>query len=418
MKLITKTQTYYLGLIVVLLIMWAAGFLLFISWELNESTDDMLESDLETIISELERERQVPEAFRNTSIIQINPIPEVQNDEEVYADVTLPDPEDGEMEEFREIRTQVELNGQPYRVILRKSQVEYDDMFSSILIALLIFIIVLTATIAVANRQFLQRIWDPFYDTLTRLAGYSIQDKQRLKLKETNIDEFQELNAGVEKLLARIKDDYRRLKQFTENASHEIQTPLSVIQNQIELLIQDEQLSEQQQTRLGEINRMSGRLSRLNSALLLLTKIENEQYAHRRQVNLTEMLEDLIGSYRELAKTKYITIHEDLQRNVALNMNPDLAEMLFRNLLSNAIKHNHPEGAVEITLTWETFSITNTGPEPEGHPSQLFERFRKGKADSDSLGLGLSIVRTIVTANDFKINYRFEEGKHTIELMF
>ena len=418
MKLITKTQTYYLGLLVGLLTIWAVGFLLFISSQLRESTDEMLESDLETLITELQNGRRVPEAFRHTSIIQINPIPEIQHEEEVYADVRLADPEDGEMEEFREIRTQIKLNGQPYRIILRKSQMEYDKVFSSILIALLIFIIVLVAAIAVANRQFLQHIWDPFYDTLNQLAGYRIQDKGRLKLKETNIDEFEELNEGVKKLLIRIEDDYRQLKRFTENASHEIQTPLSVIQNQIELLTQDEDLSEQQQIRLGVINKMSGRLSRLNSALLLLTKIENEQYAHHRQVGLTGMLENLIGSYRELAKAKDISLREDLEGNVVRDINPDLAEMLFRNLLSNAIKHNHREGTVEITLTEESFTITNTGPEPEGAPAQFFERFRKGTTKSDSLGLGLSIVHTIAAANDFTITYRYEEGKHSINLTF
>ena len=378
----------------------------------------MLDSDLETIITELQKERRVPEAFRNTSIIQINPIPEVQNDEEIYADVTLPDPEDGDMEEFREIRTQVELNGQPYEVILRKSEVEYENVLSSIIIALLVFIIVLIAMIAVVNRQFLQRIWDPFYHTLNQLAGYSLQDKGRLNLRETNIDEFEELNESVEKLLARIEDDYRRLKQFTENASHEIQTPLSVIQNQIEMLFQNEGLPQLQQQRLGEINKMAGRLSRLNSALLLLTKIENQQYGRSEQVNITQLLDDLIGKYRELAQTQDITVDESLETKVVLSINPDLAEMLFRNLLSNAIKHNHPGGMVKITLAAESFIITNTGSVMEGNASELFERFRKGKTDSDSLGLGLSIVQTIGEANDFKIDYTHEGERHKVSVLF
>src|SRR5699024_9571284 len=130
---------------------------------------------------------------------------------------------------------------------------------------------------------------------------------------------------------------------------------------------------------------------------------ENEQYAHHRQVGLTGMLEDLIGSYRELAKAKDISLREDLEGNVVRDINPDLAEMLFRNLLSNAIKHNHREGTVEITLTEESFTITNTGPEPEGAPAQFFARFRKGTTKSYYLGLRVSTVQAITAANDFTI---------------
>lgn len=418
MKLIRKTQTYYLLLITGLLFVLSTAFLLFISSELKESTDDMLARDLQTIIIELLQEGKVPEAFYNTPVTTIKPIPKVVNGEVTFANVMLPDPGDGELEEFREIRTQVKLNGQPYEVILRQPRIEYQDLWSSIFIALVIYIIVLVGLIAVVNRQFFQHVWNPFYHTLSQLATYSVQGNRELRLRESNIDEFQELNSVIEKLLRRIEGDYKRLKQFTENASHEIQTPLSVIQNQVELLFQDEKLPEDKRVRIGEINKMAGRLSRLNSALLLLTKIENEQYTQREALNISLLIKNLITQYRELAKEKNITIEADLEANVTINMNADLAEMLFRNLLSNAIKHNYSGGSVIATLTPHSLIICNTGPDPGMDPSQLFNRFRKGNTDFDSLGLGLSIVHTIVVANTFKIDYRYKSGRHTLEIMF
>lgn len=418
MKLIKKTQRYYLLLIAGLLIVLSAVFLLFISSELKESTDDMLARDLQTVIIELLNEENVPKTFYNTPTIQINTIPKVVNGKVIYRDVMLPDPEDGEMEELRQIRTQVELNGQAYEIILRQPRIEYDDLWSSIFIALLVYIIVLMASIAMVNRKFFQHIWDPFYHTLNQLAAYSIKDREELNLKKSDVDEFEALNEEVEKLISRIEDDYRRLKQFTENASHEIQTPLSVIQNQVELLFQAQNIPEDQRVRIGEINKMAGRLSRLNSALLLLTKIENEQYNQREVINISRLMKHLIAQYRELANAKNITLEESLETDVSLTMNADLAEMLFRNLLSNAVKHNYSGGSVTVRLTSNSLVISNTGPEPKVDPSQLFNRFQKSNEDSESLGLGLAIVHTIAVANDFKIDYQYKNEKHTLKITF
>lgn len=418
MKLIKKTQTYYLLLIAGLLFVLSAAFLVFISSELKESTDDMLARDLKTVIIQLLQEGRVPEAFYNTPTLQIKAIPKVVNGEVIYSNVMLPDPEDGEMETFREIRTQVKLNGQSYKVILRRPQIEYNDLWRSIFVALFIYIIMLVALIAVVNRQFFQHIWKPFYHTLAQLAGYSIKDKGELNLKESDVDEFQALNEEVEKLISRTEYDYQRLKQFTENASHEIQTPLAVIQNQVELLFQDQKLPEDQFLRIAEIKKMTGRLSRLNSALLLLTKIENEQYKQREEIDISQLLAPLVAQYRELAKTKEITVTENLETGVTVIANTDLAEMLLRNLLSNAVKHNFSGGSVTVSLQSHCLIISNTGPEPKMDPSQLFNRFSKANTNSNSLGLGLAIVQTIVAANDFAIDYRYEDEKHILKLTF
>lgn len=164
---------------------------------------------------------------------------------------------------------------------------------------------------------------------------------------------------------------------------------------------------------------MAGRLSRLNRTLLLLTKIENEQYVERRVIDITQLLTDFVAQYRKLAEAKNITVHDDLQKDVQVTMNPELAEMLFRNLLSNAIKHNHPDGTVTVVLKQNSCIISNTGSVPEGDPSQWFGRFKKGESKrNESLGLGLSIVHTIVVTNGFDIDYRFEDNQHILKVVF
>lgn len=418
MKLIAKTQKYYLPLFAAVLLLWGAGFLAVIAWEMNDSAEEALESELEAAVAQLKQSPDGLTALPRTTTFSVIPIDRVQHTRTVFADTLLTEPGEDEREAFRQVSRQVSIGGQPYRVVIRQSQVEYDDLFTSILIALLAFAALLTAAIVVINRWFLQRIWDPFYHTMSRLSSYRISDRQPLSLPQTDIDEFRALNTGVERLIDRIEKDYTKLKQFTENASHEIQTPLSVIQNQIELLMQDQALSETQRRRLGEINQMTGRLSRLNSALLVLTKIENRQYGADTRLNLTALLQELTERYRALGEANEIYVDAKLQPDVQLQMNRDLAEMLFRNLLSNAIKHNNRVGTVRLRLSEQAFTIHNTGPEPDRDPAEFFSRFQKGKGRSDSLGLGLAIVRTITDAYGFDLSYRYERERHIIRIGF
>lgn len=418
MKLINKTQMYYLPLIIGLVVIWCGGFLWYIAQEMDQSIDDALENELEAAVHELQTDETPPDLLAETLIFSIRPIAELSDDEEAFKDTLLTDPEDDEAEPFRQVSTQVMIKGNPYRVTLRKSQLEYEDMFSTILIALLVFVVLLIASIIIINRKFLQRIWDPFYATLGRFSSYQVEKGGEVQLAHSDIEEFQKLNDGVRRLLARVEADYERLKQFTENASHEIQTPLSVIQNQVELLFQDTTLTETQRERLGAINKMSGRLSRLNSALLLLTKIDNNQYAQQDPVNISALISQLVLQYRDLARSKNITIGTDIAPDVVKEINPDLAEMLFRNVFSNAMKHNHPNGIVSVYLNEAHFVISNTGPEPAGNPARFFDRFRKDDSDSESLGLGLSLVQTIAIASNFDVNYVYRDEKHWLTIRF
>lgn len=418
MKLINKTQTYYLPLIIGLVTLWCGGFLWYIAQEMDQNINDALENELETAVHDLQADPTSPDLLAETLIFSIRPIVELTNDNEVFKDTLLGDPEDGDLEPFRQLSMQAMIHGKPYEVRLRKSQLEYDDLFSTILIGLLIFVALLIVSVVIINRRFLQHIWDPFYATIGQLSAYRVEKGGDVQLGESDIDEFQELNDGVRRLLGRIEEDYKRLKQFTENASHEIQTPLSVIQNQVELLYQDETMTENQHQRLGVINKMSGRLSRLNSALLMLTKIENNQYAQQEEVDLSGLMNRLVDQYRNLAQAQKIIIESDIDRGVIFKINPDLAEMLFRNLLSNAIKHNYPEGRVSVALNNDHCTITNTGPEPKGNPEHMFDRFRKDDGDSNSLGLGLSIVQTITHASDLKTDYSYRDGKHLLTIRF
>jgi len=417
MKLINKTQRIYLGLVGVLLVVWSGIFLYAISSAIRDNIDETLQSELQALVQRAKSEESLPTIA--TQQIQIHKVPRVLTDAITLKDTTLYNSIEQESFPYRQATTQINIAGSAYKLTLRRSMVEYDDLFETILIMEIVFVVFLVVGLIFINRTVLQRLWSPFYNTLQKITGYGLEGGS-IEWEETEIDEFKRLNTVLEEMTRRIENEYRQLKQFTENASHEIQTPLSVIQNQIEMLIQEESFPENQWNRLQKISAMAGKLSRLNRALLLLTKIENEQFADRQQININDLLHSLTEEYRHLAEVRDLTMHVDLEPEVTLRMNPDLAEMLFRNLLSNAIKHSQAEGTIRIELNKNRFIIANTGAEPSQDPSTLFGRFRKEEEYSDSLGLGLSIVQSIAEAHDFNLIYRFDQHKemHIIEIEF
>lgn len=417
MKLITKTQRIYLVLLAILLLVWSGLFLYAISSAIQDNIDETLQSELKATIEQAQEDNSLQPI--STQQLQIQKIRSATENGIVLKDTSLYNSVEQESFPYRQADTKVNIDGQAYQVTLRRSMVEYDDLFETILIMEIIFVIFLIGGLILINRTVLQRLWSPFYNTLKQITGYGLEGGS-IQWKETEIDEFKRLNTVLDEMTRRIENEYRQLKQFAENASHEIQTPLSVIQNQIELLIQDESLPENQWKRLQKISTMAEKLSRLNRALLLLTKIENEQFAERKLLDLNELLQSLTEEYQQLARSKDIDMQMELEPDVKLNMNPDLAEMLFRNLLSNAVKHNRQGGTIHIALNANRLSISNTGAEPSRDPSTFFERFRKEQEHSESLGLGLSIVKSIAEAHDFSILYRFnqQQKRHLIEIEF
>ena len=216
----------------------------------------------------------------------------------------------------------------------------------------------------------------------------------------------------------KIREDYLNLKEFTEDASHEIQTPLSIIKSKLELLFQSENLTDKQAENIRAIYEATTRLSKLNYSLLLISRIQNQQYAFTGQVDLAGITDKFLLHFQEIIDQKNIRIDRHYNSAVSLKMNPDLAEILISNLLGNAIKHNIENGWVSVALDNTALVITNTGHKPAVNPNDLFKRFRKGDLSEDSSGLGLSIVSKIAALYNMDIEYLLEGNIHTLRLVF
>ena len=309
------------------------------------------------------------------------------------------------------------LNGY-YQVNIRKALYETQGLKQALLLAFSGLSIVLVGLLFFINYRLSKSLWKPFYRTLDTLKTFQLAQKEPLMFRRTSITEFQTLQSNLTKLTNQLRQDYQSLKTFTENASHELQTPLAVIASNLDLLIQAPNLTEEQLERIGNLIETVGNLSKMNHSLLLLTKIENGQFADSVELDLSSLLSEKIDLWEPLIQDKGLTLHQQIAPNVRLNINKLLVDVLLNNLLGNALKHNQPNGSIRVELSKSTLILSNTGPQPTLPVDQLWERFSKGSSRTDSVGLGLALVKQIADTYHFPISYHFQDGWHRIQISF
>lgn len=334
-------------------------------------------------------------------------------------DTLMYNPETGEFNHFRHVFTQnTSIRKKGYTINLYKTLSESENLIAEILIAIAIVFLSLLVTLFIANYFIARRVWIPFYRILGKLGQYQIDQSTPLNLSPTGIHEFNLLREALEKMSRKISQDYQNLKEFNENAAHEVQTPLAIIKSKLDLLIQRENLDEGQLRLISNILDATQRISRLNQGLLLISKIDNNQFPELSQVELKSLLSNILESFEDLLSMKKITLTTAFHENCILKINQALVEIMFINLVSNAVKHNLPNGFIEINLYKNQLIIENSGTELKIDPKQLFERFKKSEYHPESVGLGLSIVRKISELYQIRISYTYADNIHTITLDF
>ncbi len=319
---------------------------------------------------------------------------------------------------YRQLQFGVNAGNKKYKIVIRRSLEETEDLIQLILTISLAIALILLVSLFLINRFLLSKLWKPFNSTLHQIKKFNLSGKEKIDLEDSDINEFKELNDAVNIMTNQVSQDYEEIKNFTENASHEIQTPLAIIKSKLELLSQSENLKEEQMDTIQSIYETTNRLSKLNQSLILLTKIENRQFTENDEVDISDITSKHLNNFEELITAKQINLSKDIKADVKLIINEDLAQILIVNLITNAIKHNYDDGCIQITLTTQSLNIFNTGIPLISNPSALFERFKKDKVTSDSLGLGLSIVKKICDRYNFDIKYSYADSIHATTINF
>lgn len=417
MRLLSKYNRVNVLAAIIVLLLSAVFYYFFLQAVLVHQLDKNLVVEEKEILDYINENKQLPESLNSKDEQEIY-TPTSDKPTRKFASVKIPDTNNKGSTYYRELEFPVTVNGKIYKAEVRKSQEETQDLLQLILKITLMMVIILLVALFLINRFVLNKLWKPFNNTLQQIKQFNITGKHEMRPEKTDIREFAELNSAVIIMTKKATFDYNEIKNFTENASHEIQTPLAIIESKLELLSQSESLKEEQMDAIQAISDTANRLSRLNQSLILLTKIDNRQFKETEEVNVSELLLRRLNNYEELFQAKRITIINKIEHGIKLVLNETLADILITNLLTNAIKHNIDGGYIEIELNKTQLAISNPGAPLRTDPATLFERFKKESPSNNSLGLGLSIVKKITDTYGFKSRYNYAGEVHTLVVSF
>jgi signal transduction histidine kinase len=323
-----------------------------------------------------------------------------------YQDTTRFVQREATHEPVRMLKTIFVQKNKRYELKIFASMVEEDDLISSLFKGLIGLYVAIIISSLIVQQLLVRKIWQPFRQLLDKLRNFQLDSDQAIVPIPTKISEFKEMNEVITSQMKQAMETYNSQKQFLENAAHELQTPLAISINRLELLV-EEDLKEKDRKHVGQVIRTLERLSRLNKSLLLLTKIENRQFIKKGPVSINDIFRYLLAEFKDLSEQKSLTyvLHEE--QELQWTMNRDLAIVLVSNLLKNAIMHNHQYGNITIHIYAQSFTIENSGESTALDEKELFERFKKQGKNKNSIGLGLAITKAIVNTYGLKINYRF-----------
>jgi signal transduction histidine kinase len=323
-----------------------------------------------------------------------------------------------EHEPYRVIMSPITIEGQPYTFMAKINLVEREDMMKSVAYLFLGLITAMLTGLYFITRVMSVKLWRPFHNALEHLEKFEVDKSRKTNLSATNINEFARLNQAIEELIRKNTAIYADQKEFIENAAHELQTPLAVIQGKLEALFQQSNLTQTQSEVLEKLSESVSRLARLNKSLLLLSRIEHDQFSEVEMISINDLVKKNFDFFTEQAAAKNIEVKINANDPVSLSANPALTEVLLNNLFLNAIRHNVTNGAISIDVTEKRLSISNTGSPTSLPAEKIFDRFSKINPSTQGSGLGLAIVKKIADVNRWRVGYSFENGLHIFSIDF
>jgi signal transduction histidine kinase len=416
MRLLTKYNR--INLITTVIVMLFTGIIYYqaVSIILTNQVDKDLLVEENEIFEHVRINHNLPEVYKSDDQqISFSPA-NGQTITRRFIDTTYIDQKEKEPESGRGLISSVKVGNNNYQILVVESKVETEYLIRIIFSITIAVILLLVISLFIINRLTINRLWKPFYLILNNLRTFNITDKKSIPEVSSNTSEFNELNSAIATMSAKAKNDYQDLKAFTENASHELLTPIAVINSKLDTLLQTDIFNEQQSKLLSDLYEAVSRLTRLNRSMLLLVKIENNLINDDQDVNVKEVIEQLLAQFSEIYADKNIKVTIKLA-DKHLHISKSLLEILLNNLLSNAIRHNMEHGFIDIWLDAQQLAIKNTGRNLALDSNEIFKRFNKS-SHSEGTGLGLTISRQICENYGLGLSYQYDDPYHMMTISF
>ncbi|MEO9485161.1 MAG: HAMP domain-containing sensor histidine kinase [Ekhidna sp.] len=385
--------------------------------EVNIEQERFLSERLDRM--QIRLERKPPDDTLKWTKMMVIPLDSFQQERQSFSDTLVMHSQLERLEPHLLLNAIRNINGKSYEISLYDIIVEADDVRDGLIESLVTMYLILLAAVLIIGFLASYYVLRPFNDTLAVIKSFSLtKPDQELNFPNSRVVEFRRLNDFLMDMTNKVKSDYQSLKEFSENASHEIQTPIAIVQSKLEVLMDGDNLTEEQIQQLSFAQNTIKRLSHLGNALSLITKIDNREFADEATIDLSVTLEQMLEEFKELIELKGIKKVEEVTQGVLVQADRVLIELLLTNLINNAIRHNWEGGELQISLKSDQLKIVNTGPQLEIPTRELFRRFKKSNQSAKSMGLGLAIVKKICDLYDYELCYENLDESHTIHVLF
>lgn len=422
MRLFSRIAIRLAATLIVLMSLWAVLFYFAMADQIHDEVDDALEDYTTLIITRKLAGRELPHAgdgSNNTfTITPVSADYARRNSHYRYHDESVYIPEKREYEPARVITTIFnDAEGQYYELKVSTPSFEKADLFSAVLLWIVaLYVLLLLITVGITMLIFYRNL-RPLYILLEWLDSYHPGVNPKPINNPTRVTEFKRLNVALQSAIDRSEQMLERQTQFIGNASHELQTPLAIIGNRVEWLLDESKLTDEQAMELYKINKTLSRAVRLNKTLLLLTKIENSQFIETSQVDLVAIVAETVESLSEIYLSRQIKFTTDLPSKFEVQMNESLASTLVTNLIKNVYVHSEQGVEARAAIVGRKLIVENQGREMLDR-EHIFERFYQGSQRETSMGLGLALVAAICRHYNINIEYSFVNGSHRFEVDF
>ena len=411
MSLFGQTARYLLLTAFLIALVGSVGFYTLIHRKIRHEVDEILVSQVEQTQKRLQQKPmiQLADGDDNPHIELVSQSIQPEFTDRLILDSLAAN----EPIEVRQFQTAVMVKGQYYLVRARLPYYEFNELARDLSIWVIIGFLALMVLSVLIGLGFSRRLWRPFYATIDQLSQFRLDQPASPSFPQAHIREFDLLSRSLGELIQTLRQQFSLQKQFTENASHELQTPLAVASAELDFLLQSKHLTADDYTHLQRATDALSRLSQLNRSLLLLLQVENDQFATDELINLSAFIHQSILDFEPLFAHKHVTVTLAIQPNVRHRMNRQLTGVLITNLLKNSARHCPVAGNVALSLTNDNLIIRNSGEPLPFAQSQLFNRFVKDPARPDSIGLGLALVKQICDQYGLTLTYTYDQAHKT-----
>lgn len=421
MKLLTYSSKKYLWLSSLLIVLSIPAFYFVVNSLILQATDQALQNQAALIpkhLAEINTPAELEIWRKLDQNIEVSLFDKNHFNEEPF-NIDVINPVTKDFQEYRYLQKKVEIFGISHTVTFKTSLVEKKELLRSILVVQISLLLLIFIGFIIINRTINKNVWKPFNQIVAFLKNYELSKGKELTEEELEIEEFNDLKFAIKNLTDRTKASYQLQKEFTENAAHELQTPIAIIKSKLDLMLQDKALSSNQSKLIDHIFYVLQKLSDLNKNLLFLSKIENQQFNFEDKIDGAATVSKVIENLKFFAEGKYQQLLFPRPQSVFFEGNQSLFDQLVQNLMINAIQYSPKGSIINVLLTDDSLIFVNEGPALEFSEEKLFSRFSKTvEKEQKGNGLGLAICKKIAAVHGFEMRYEYKNSKHHFFVIF